>query len=403
MLYSYQARHSDGVSYEGTHEALGKAELYAFIREEGGSLISVKEVKSKALSGDILPGLFTGVKTHDKIIFARNLSSMIEAGLSVTRALGVMEKQSKKKTLKKLFSDLSDDVSKGIPLSEALKKHPKVFSGLFISMVKAGEESGNLASALKIVAGQMEKTYLLVKKVKGALIYPGVIMGVMVVIAALMLIYMVPTLTATFEGVGMELPLSTRIIIASSDFLIEHTIIFLGGVVALIVSLFLFLKSTVGKKVMDHVTVKLPAIGNIIKESNSARTARTLASLLSSGVAIVTAIDVTKEIIQNSLYKKVLDEARIAVEKGDSMSAVFMKYDKLYPTFVGEMISVGEETGKISEMLLGVATYYENEVEEKTKDLSTIIEPVLMIFIGIGVGIFAISMLAPTYSLVENI
>ena len=270
-------------------------------------------------------------------------------------------------------------------------------------MVKAGEESGNLASALAIVASQMEKSYLLVKKVKGAMIYPSVIIGVMVVLAALMMIYMVPTLTSTFASIGAELPLSTRVIIGISNFLIKHTFLVVTSFIGLAALTTLFLQSSIGRRLTDHVSLQIPAIGNIIKESNSARSARTLSSLLSSGVSITDSIAVTEEVIQNSLYKKVLDEARVAVEKGDQMSAVFMKYDSLYPAFVGEMVSVGEETGKISEMLLGVATYYENEVEEKTKDLSTIIEPLLMIVIGTGVGIFAISMLAPTYSLVNNI
>jgi len=402
-LYTYQAKNKEGALYTGSHEAPSKLELYTFVREEGGKLISVKESHAGHVFNRLFGNLFGSVKTHDKIIFARNLGSMITAGLSVTRALAVMEKQSKNKSLKNLFESLANDVSKGEPLSSAMAKRADTFSPLFISMVKAGEESGNMASSLNIVANQMDKSYALTKKVHGALIYPAVILSVMVVIAILMLIYMVPTLTATFKDIGATLPLSTRIIIATSHFLVEHTLIVLAAFILFIIGATALFKSRMGQRAMDVVTLRLPAIGNLVREINSARTARTLSSLLSSGVDIVVALEVTRDVIQNHLYKEVLEHIRTVIQKGETMSSVFNANDKLYPPFVGEMAAVGEETGKISEMLLGVANYYEDDVETKTKDLSTIIEPVLMIIIGAGVGVFAISMLAPTYSLVNNI
>ena len=217
-----------------------------------------------------------------------------------------------------------------------------------------------------------------------------------------MLIYMVPTLTATFAGVGMKLPITTRLIILMSDFLIGHTLLLISTLVLLLLLSYGFYKSKTGGIFKDRLILHLPVIGSITKEVQSARTARSLASLLAAGVEIVVALDVTMDIVQNHLYKGALLEARGAIEKGTPLSEIFNKYENLYPVFVAEMISVGEETGKISEMLIGVADYYENEVDQSTKDLSTIIEPLLMIFIGVGVGIFAISMLAPTYSLVNN-
>lgn len=387
----------------GSFEAPTKVELFAHIREEGGRLLSVKEKRGKIDFKNLPLPFLNGVKTHDKIIFARNLAAMITAGLSVTRAMSVMEKQAKNQTLKDLFNGLTDDVTKGDPLSVAMARRPKVFSPLFVSMVKAGEESGNLAGSLKIVGDQMDKSFQLTKKVHGALIYPSVILSVMVVIAILMLVYMVPTLTATFKEVGATLPLSTRIIIATSGFMIAHTIIVLLGLGLIVGGLVYLFKSAVGQRMMDVVTLRLPVVGNLIREINSARTARTLSSLLSSGVDIVVALEVTRDVLQNHLYKNTIEHIRTVIQKGETMSSVFSANEKLYPAFVGEMAAVGEETGKIAEMLLGVANYYEEDVDEKTKDLSTIIEPVLMIFIGAGVGIFAISMLAPTYSLVNNI
>ena len=402
-LYTYTAKDKEGVTYEASFEAPTKVELYAHIRQENGTLVSLVEPKGRQDIGVFFASLFKDIKTHDKILLAKNLSSMIKAGLVVTRALAVMEKQTKSKKLKALYSGLAADISHGETLSDSMNKRPYIFSPLFISMVKAGEESGNLTGSLEIVSNQMEKSYMLVKKVKGALIYPAVVLVAMAIILVLMLIYMVPTLTSTFKGLGVELPLSTRIIIGFSDFLITHTIIFLSGTFFFILGVILFFKSKIGQRTVDVVSIRLPVIGEIAREVQSARTARTLASLLSSGVDIVMALGVTIDVVQNSLYKKSLEKARTAIQKGEAMSVVFVEHENLYPAFVGEMIAVGEETGKISEMLLGVAVFYEEDVDERTKDLSTIIEPLLMILIGAGVGIFAVSMLAPTYSLVNNI
>jgi len=401
-LYKYKAKNKEGEVYERTLETKNRFDLYAVIREEGGSVVSIREVRNFAALIS-LGNIFGSIKTHQKITFAKNLGLMMKAGLPMIRALSVMGKQSKSKTFKKLLSNLEMDISHGKTLSDSLGKRPEVFSRLFVSMIKAGEESGNVSGSLGIVSSQMEKSYLLTKKVRGALIYPTVIILVMIVIAILLLIFMVPTLTATFEGLGVELPLSTRILINSSNFLVEHTLAVLVAVMLLVFSIVLFLRTKMGRHLVDNVSVRIPVIGGMIKEFESARTTRTLSSLLSSGVEIIVALDVTIDVLQNHLYKDVLRQVRMAVEKGEPMSAVFIGHDYLYPVFVGEMVSVGEEIGKISDMLMSVANYYEEEVDQKTKDLSTIIEPVLMIIIGIGVGIFAVSMLAPTYSLVDYI
>ncbi len=315
----------------------------------------------------------------------------------------MMEKQARKSALKSLLHDLSQDVSKGIPFSEALRKKPKVFPPIFVSMALAGEESGNLSASLGVISSQMEKSYTLTKRVKGAMIYPVVILSLMVVIAILLLIYMVPTLTATFSGLGVELPITTRAIIYASDFMIKHTLVFISALLGGIILLAAFLRSSFGRRAFESFSLKLPVIGLIVMEVNSARTARTMSSLLSSGVPIVNAIEVTESVVPNHLYKAALSDARSSIQKGETISTVLARYEKIYPPFITEMTAVGEETGKISEMLLNVALFYEDDVDDKTKNLSTIIEPVLMIIIGIAVAIFALSMLAPTYSLVNVI
>lgn len=403
MKYKFKAIRANGEKYEGEKEADNKFALYEAIKKEGGTFLHVEEVKTHSSRSFKMPSIFNKVKTADKIQFAKNLGVMIEAGLPITRAIAVMERQSKSAPFKKVLAALSADIVKGEALSAAMEKHPETFSKLFLSMVKAGEESGSLTGSLKSVGDQLEKSHLLNKKVRGAMIYPAIIFGVMIGIAVLMLIFVVPTLSSVFKEMDVELPLMTRIVIFISDFLKNNLILSLLGAGIAAYGVYYFKKTPKGKVFFDTVALKIPIISVIVKETNAARTARTMTSLLTAGVDILVAIRITGDVVQNGYYKEVLKKAEITVEKGKPISAVFMAEEKLYPAFVGEMSSIGEETGKLSEMFGNVAAYYENEVEQKTKDLSTVIEPFLMIFIGIAVGIFALSMLSPIYSLVDTI
>lgn len=404
MKFSYTALNKDGQKYTSVMEASSKADFFHEFKKTGDTLISSKEEGKKNLAQmEINLPFMNGIKQLDKIVFARNVGNMIEAGLSLSRAINVMEKQSKSQKLKKVYHELNDAISSGKSFHQALEMHPKVFSNLFVAMVRVGEEGGNLASTLRETADQMEKTYRLKKKVKGAMMYPGVIIGVMFIIGILMLIFVVPSLTKTFSDMKVELPATTRFIIAVSDFAAHHYILLFGIIVAMVTSFILAMRTKVGKKTIDFVSVRMPVIGQIVKESNSAQTARTLSSLLVSGVDLLLAVKICGDVLQNSLYKDVMKRSEVVVEKGDALSKIFIEEEKLYPIFVGEMMSVGEETGRLAPMLSGVAVFFENEVEQKTKDLSTIIEPFLMVFIGVSVGFFAISMIKPIYSIVNNV
>ncbi len=404
-IFNFKAVKPSGEKYGGEREAASKSSLYQQIKLEGDTVTFAEEGKVKAgFFSNIHIGAFFGrVKMVDKIMFARNLGVMIEAGLPMARALSVMERQAKNKKFKKVIGELNADIGKGSALSEAMGKHLDVFSSLFVSMVKSGEESGSVTQSLKVVSSQLEKAYQLTKKIRGAMIYPIIIFSIMIIIGVLMLIYLVPTLTATFKELKVELPISTQIVILLSDFLKNNIILCLLGVIIIGVSFYLSAKTARGKRLLDTFVLHVPLISGIVKNVNSARTARTLSSLLSSGVDVLVAIRITQQVIQNSYYKTVLKSAEANIEKGDPISNIFLENEKLYPVFVGEMVSIGEETGKLSEMLSNVATFYEDEVDQKTKDMSTIIEPFLMVCIGIGVGFFAISMLGPMYSLADAI
>ena len=401
--FTYKALKSSGETYETVRESADKFALYREVKSEGDTVVSVSENKSGRFSFEKINNILSRVSMHEKIVFTKNLGAMLSAGLSLSRSLAIIEKQTKNKRLKNITVSLASSVSGGKTLSEGMKEFPGTFSKLLISMVGAGEESGSLADSLTIVSVQMDNIYKLQKKVKGAMLYPLIIVVVMFIIGTLMLIYVVPGLTKTFKEVNVSLPLSTRSIIFASDMIKNHSASVFVVMAIIIGILYAWTRTRKGKIALDFLVLHFPAISTITKETNAARTARTLSALLSSGVPIGQALSITSDVVQNSYYKQVLNESKISVEKGGSISDVFVKNDHLYPIFVGEMINVGEETGNMAKMLMEVAIFYENEVEQKTKDMSTIIEPFLMVFIGAVVGFFAISMITPMYSIMNTV
>lgn len=405
MKFRYKVRELSGQESEGEVEATDRFTLAADMRSAGKTVISVEEITSKSfsLNMDAINRLLSRVKMRDLIVFAHNLSAMMTAGLSLSRALAIQERQAKNATFKATLHALAEEINHGNTLSAGMAKFPKVFSPLFVSMVHAGEESGGLPQALLIVGDQLEKSYALKKKIKGAMIYPSVVISALVIIGILMFIYVVPTLSATFKDLNTELPTSTKFIIGVSDFLANHYFAGIAIVVAVILGITGALKTKAGHRAFEASLFRLPVVGVLVRQSNAARTTRTLSSLLSSGVDMIEAITITKDVLQNSYYKEVMALAAERVQKGVALSSVFMEHENIYPLLVGEMIEVGEETGRLSDMLLNVAKFYEDEVDAATKNMSTIIEPLLMVVIGASVGFFAVSMITPMYSVMTNI
>lgn len=404
MKFSVTVKKEDGSEEKRVVEAPTRFAVYADVEKEGGVVVSLKEGGGGFSTPKWLNvNLTSGVKMEERIAFTKNLSAMLGAGLTLSRALSVIERQSANKSLKAIVTDLGGRVKKGDAFNEALAAHPKVFSKLYIAMTRAGEESGTLADSLKVVAKQMDRSFTLQKKIKGAMIYPCIILFAIVVIGVLMMIYVVPTLAATFKQMGAELPAATQAVISISDFMSSHVVTVFIILILSILAIIAFFRSKIGGTIVLAVALRIPVIGTLVRETYSARAARSLSSLLSSGVEMLNAIDITKEIVGDNRFGKVVEEAGVRVKKGEALSASFIEHEKLYPVFIGEMITVGEETGQVAGMLAQVAEYYENDVEEGTKDLSTIIEPMLMLLIGAFVGVFAVSMIAPIYSLSSQI
>ena len=404
MRFKYKA-HKAGEEklIEGEIDSLDKFSLSREMRNKGMVLFSATPLISRWLDFSRINELVVTVKLHDKVTLANNLGAMIEAGLSLSRSLEVLERQTRNPKLKRALKTIIQEVNDGKSLSESLAEFPNIFSPVFIAMVAAGEESGNLPGSLRIVSDQMEKTYTIQRKVKGAMMYPAVIMTAMIMIGILMLTFVVPNLVSTFKEFKVDLPLSTQFIIALSTVLTDY-----GGYLLIIVIIGVVIfyqgsKTRPGKRTIDFTILHIPFISGIIKQVNAATTARTLSSLISSGVNMVESLDITMRVLQNSYYKEVLEKAKEGVQKGDLLSNFFQKEENLFPILMSELTEVGEETGKLSDMLANVATFYENEVEAITKDMSTIIEPILMLIIGLFVGFFAISMIQPIYSITNAI
>jgi len=402
MRFYFKTHKNTGEFVEGFADAEDRFALARELRKSG-DLPIVARAEEENKSGFFsfsLGGMFGGrVKLQEKIMFTKNLSGMLSAGLPLARALGIMEKQTKNKKFKGILHSIVEDVNKGDTLSEGIQKFPKVFPVLFASMVRAGEESGGLAKSLLEVGTNLDKSYALKRKIKGAMTYPLVILIAMALIGVLMFIFVVPTLISTFKDMGADLPASTRFIIFLSDTISGHPLLLfavIGACIALVVFAFRLKPIQRG---FDWVVVRLPAIGLIAKQVNAARTTRTLASLLDAGVSMTRCLEITHDVLQNVFYQEIVDKAIVSVQKGVALSASFKERTDLYPVMVGEMMEVGEETGKLSSMLADIATFYENEVDAKTKNLSTIVEPVLMIVIGAAVGFFAVSIIEPLYSI----
>ncbi len=402
--YTYKAQLlATGAEVEGVAEAQDKFELARNMKADGKLLLTAVEQSSRSWNMDKINAMLSRIDLREKILFSRNLATMVQAGLPLSRALQIFLKQTQNPKFREVLRSVIDDINKGTPLSDALAKFEDVFPQVFISMVRAGEESGGLVEALNTVGGQMEKTYTLKKKVKGAMVYPAVVLSVMVGVGVLMMIYVVPGLAASFKEAGIELPTLTKIIITISDFLQNELLLAFAYLLGFI-GFFWWWKSTpFGSRSIDWTVVRVPVFGELIRQFNTALVTRTLSSLISAGVDIVHVLDITRDVVGNGYYKETLDIAKENVQKGVPLSRVFIDHPEIYPIMAGDMMEVGEETGQLSDMLLKIALFYEDEVNQATENMSKLIEPLLMVVIAAFVGVFAIGMITPMYTLMTSI
>jgi len=403
--YIYTAKSYNGETKNGEAVAQDEKNIAQQLRSEGFLVTSITLAKEEEKEK---PGIrffdrFQSVPLKEKLIFARNLAVMTASGLTVSRAINNLALQTQNKTFRKILLDIFEDVQNGKALSEGLGKYPGVFGELFINMVRVGETAGSLDEVLKIVAIQLEKEHDLKSKVKGAMIYPAVIVTVMIIIGIVMLTYVLPKLMGVFKDMDAELPAMTQFIVNISDVLRNHGFSIAIGFFLLIIFLRYFLRRKEGKKMLGWVAIHIPIFSPIVKKVNCARFARIYSSLLKSGIGSVEALKIISHTLTNYYYQKTLLGSVEDIQKGINLSKVLSDHQDIFPIMVSQIVQVGEETGKTEAVLLQLAEFYEDEVDQITKNMSSIIEPLLMVLIGGAVGFFAVAMLQPMYSLMDNI
>lgn len=404
--FFYTAKSLDtGEEKSGTLEASRKAELAHTLREEGFLLTSARllgQKKEQKLNWQIWRNPFQQVSLVEKMLFARHLSVMIKAGLSLSQGLETISRQTKNRWFIQAIESVNNDIQRGQPFSDSLEKYPRIFSELFTNMIRAGETGGNLDEVLKILATQMEKDHEIISRVKNALAYPAVIVIAMVGIGFLMMTMVVPKLTSVFTELNIELPATTKFIIAISNFLARYTVFGIVSLVILFLIILQSLKTKAGRYALDWLSLRTIGLNIIIQKVNAARFARTLHSLLEGGMPIVKSLQIVSKILVNLPYRYSLEEISKEIQKGNPLSALLRGYPALYQPLIIQMIEVGEKTGTLSAVLEELADFFEEEVDNLTKNLTTIIEPILMVIIGSAVGFFAISMIQPIYSMVSE-
>jgi type IV pilus assembly protein PilC len=397
-VYSYRARTRAGATVTGERVADSPQMLVSMLRREQVSPISVKEKKR----GLAHVAFGASVKPKELAVFTRQFSVMIDAGLPLVQAIEILAEQCENKFFKRVLTNVRSDVEGGATLTVAMRNHPKVFDELYTNMVAAGEAGGILDTILQRLSSYIEKAVKLKRAVRSALIYPSAIMFIAFAVVTLILVYVVPTFLTLFAGLNVPLPLPTQIVIALSNFLTRYGIFLLGGLVLFVFAFRSYYSTESGRYNVDALLLKFPVLGILLRKIAVARFSRTLSTLISSGVPLLEALDVTAKTAGNAVVEKALNNTRKAIEQGRTIVDP-LKETGVFPPMVTQMIGVGEQTGAMDAMLTKVAEFFEDEVDAAVKDLLTALEPMLIVFLGVVVGGIVISMYLPLFTLIDKL
>jgi type IV pilus assembly protein PilC len=397
--FTYTARALNGDLKTATIDAPNRDEVVAQLRKLRLNVVKIDEAKAAAETKKKKAGK---ISMRDIVIFTRQFSTMINAGLPLVQALDILAKQSENKALKDVTMAVVFDVESGHTVADALRKHPKAFTDLYVNMVAAGEAGGILDTILMRLATFMEKNDALVRKVKGAMIYPGVIMSVAGIAIVVLLIFVIPVFEKMFASVGLALPLPTRVVIGMSKFLQGYWWAVGGGVYFGFVSLKKYYASSDGKLVIDRLMLKAPILGDVLRKSAVSRFTRTLGTLISSGVSILDGLEITAKTSGNRVIQDAIMESRASIAGGETISAPLQK-SQVFPAMVISMIAVGEQTGGLDEMLSKIADFYDEEVDAAVSGLLSLMEPVMIVFLGVVVGGMVVAMYLPIFDMINAV
>ncbi|PIQ07135.1 MAG: hypothetical protein COW72_01220 [Candidatus Nealsonbacteria bacterium CG18_big_fil_WC_8_21_14_2_50_37_10] len=399
MKYNYQARTKKGEVQTGIVEASSREAAIVLLRKYGLYVTILEEATALPIYAKRLK-LFEGITRQDIVLFSRQLSIMFKSKVPLVESLNVLSGQTRNLDLKERILDLSEEVEGGTSFSGALSRHPEIFSSFYISMVKAGEVSGTLSESLEYLADHLEREYHLTSKIRGALLYPALIVVVVLLVITMMIFFVIPNLSEVLIGSGSELPTATKIVINSAAFLREFGWV-LGLVILLVIfAAFRYYRSQKGKKFFDGLFLKIPVIGPFLKTINLALFAENLSTLISGGLPIASALQTVGEIVGNSRYKEVIFEARDRVRKGETISSVLSAAPEVFPPVFVQMTLVGERTGTLDSTLMNIVNFYKKEIDRTIDNLLSILEPLLIVILGVVVAGLMLAILLPLYQMV---
>ncbi len=394
-VYRYLAKNKEGETISGRKEAVSIRDLAQKLSNQGFLLISASLDRKKQGFLNL-----KRVSLKEKMMAIRNLQVMLAAGVSLPKSLDVLTSQSRNKYFQKILQEIKEKIIQGNSFSEALAEYPRVFPKIFSSMIKVGEKTGSMPDVLNTLASHLEKDFRLRSKVKGALMYPMIVVIAMILIGVVMLVLVVPKLSEAFKSLNIELPKTTRLIMNLGNYFKDYWYLLLA--VPLLIAGFIILlkRNPKFKNSWDRFVLKIPFVSSLIKKINTAYSARTLSSLISGGVSIVEALQITSETVSNEKFREVLIRASKEVKKGKKLSSIIAQFPEVYPPVFVQMLEVGEETGQTSKVLLRLAEFFDEEVTNVTQNLASIIEPILLLVIGGIIALFAVSMIKPIYSMI---
>jgi type II secretory pathway component PulF len=398
MRFVFKAKDNDGKAKEGIVEAMTQEMAVQILQKSGLSLLSI--VKEEA-AGDFVKSfrkMWERVTLKESVVFFRQLSILIESKVPLVNALSAIEAQTENKYFRIILKEIVASINDGMVFSEALEHYPETFSSLTINIIKAGEISGNMQQSIIYIANSIEKSYQLSSKIKSALIYPAFVFGVASVIGFVVVSFILPQLSSLIRDMHVETPWYTKAVMALGDFMATYWWAVLLFVFAMIGSAWYYLKSESGKKAWEYFQLDVPVFGNLLRYAHLARFADTFGTLLTSGVPMVRALTITSDVVGNAVFKTVFLKAAEEVKAGGSMSSVFELSEDI-PPVVTQMVRIGEETGRLGQVLEGTSKFYDQEVETITKNLTVLLEPILIVGLGIGVAILVFSVILPIYNI----
>ncbi len=397
MKFNFKAKDNNGAEREGIVEALDWTFAAQILEKNGLTPISIYEEKSSfSVAG--LERIWEGVSQKELMTFFQQIATLIEARVPIVSSLNTVCEQMTNRYFRIIIKEVSDNVEDGMSFSEALERHPDVFSSLTISMIRAGEVSGSLQKSIAYVAENIEKNYQLMSRIRGALYYPAFVLSAAAIVGFLVVTFILPKITVIIKDMNVEVPWYTTALISVGDFMEAYWPAVLMVVFAVIGAFVYYIRTDSGKKEWEVIVLKLPVIGVLAKDIYVTRMAENLSALLNGGIPVVRALDIVSEVVGNQVFAGIIMKAAEEVKSGGTMSTVFVRYQQI-PPIVSQMIRIGEETGSLSKVLGSVSKFYNQEVDNMTRALTSLLEPFLIVLLGIGVGIMVVGVLLPIYNI----